>query len=159
MGLGTANHRGHRVKNAVSSVRSRPRVWLGGLSRGLGLIVLHPSGVLIGNQTNGIAVGAPFEEGVFVPLLEQYPQQLTKHFLQRYDYTFDGIDEHTADFVDKILEEAPQTRFLRVNRYKLKLSHEAWVYVLGLKDCKSDWLTYVSGFPGDEGVLTWPNSD
>jgi hypothetical protein len=103
-------------------------------STGLGLIISYPSGVLYTNQTGGHACMQSQEEGVFVPLYDESVQQ--ENML--YDYFFgpkwegwcdDHIDIETADYIDQVLDLSKTTRFLKVDRTKLHLSHEAWVFV------------------------------
>lgn len=131
---------------------------------GIGVIVSCQSGVRYSNQTGGYACLFPEIEGVFAPLTNlvfNQREKLNKFFTGTKwgGYCYKGIDEETADFIDSVLIESPQTEILRVDREKLRESHEAWIYVLILEGRGDIDLQEVYGFAVGHGVLTWLNSD
>ena len=137
---------------------------------GLGVIVLYPSGVRFTNQTGGYACLHPVVEGVYAPLSDiqqRQQEQLLAHFTgSKYQgWCTEGIDEEDALVIDAILAQEGDSACLRVNRKKLKESHEAWVYVTIHEPVNTsrNWKTQpgytLYGFAGKEGVLTWENSD
>ena len=135
----------------------------------LGLIIMKKSGVTYTNQTGGYACLHPETEGVYVPLSNEKSELLNKlieYFtgLKWKGCCWDGIDEETANFIDKLLRETSSIKysaenlgFISVDREQLKLSHEAWIYV-NLSQ-PSDESSIINGFGDAKGILTWPNSD
>lgn len=67
-----------------------------------------------------------------------------------------GIDADDADVIDAILARARGT-WSRVDRSKLRQSHEAWIHVLLTGDDQG-LLEGLGPYPRP-AVLTWPNSD
>jgi len=162
-------------------------------SVGLGLIILSPSGVLYSNQAGGTCCLQPQAEGFFVPLHDEVRGQekmLLDYFLQpgAPSAAPEGFDLKTAELIDEVLAASTVTRFIKVDRTKLKDSVEAWVYVelsnqpeeppvtfnadIGTTDSGETWraadyaelpippYSYpVYGFGPCKGVLTWCNSD
>ena len=139
---------------------------------GIGLIILCPSGVLYTNQTGGHACLHPVAEGVYVPLINSDPQvhqetELFEYFTgSKYQgWCHDGIDEDDLAVIDHILQKGWYTKYLLVDRDRLRASHEAWIYVTIQKhpDRQAHWerqAGYVLyGFEGKNGILTWTNSD
>jgi len=161
-----------RVKSMTSPYFTDPGIPVMELygASGLGLIVLHPSGVLYTNQTGGYACLHPVVEGVYTPLSDEQhaqQQQLSAYFTgsKYHGWCTEGIDEGDASAIDAILGTACDSACLRVNRKKLDASHEAWVYVSIHEpvNAPNGWKTQpgytLYGFSGKEGVLTWGNSD
>ena len=157
------------MTSPYSTEPETPVIELYGVSE-LGLIVLHPSGVLYTNQTGGYACLHPLVEGVYAPLSDErhaQQQQLSDYFTgPKYQgWCTEGIDEEDASVIDAILATACDSACLRVNRDKLRVSHEAWIYVTIHPPVHAPigWETQpgytVYGFSGNEGVLTWENSD
>jgi hypothetical protein len=142
----------------------KPLVQLWGV-RQFGLIVLFRSGVYFSNQTGGYACYHPMEEGVFVPLREEEPNQEKE--LQGYftgpkwsGWCCKGIDGETADFIDSVMAKTDLTKNIKVDRARLKDSHEAWVFVdFGNTEPYGFGDVEISGFGVCKGVLTWQNSD
>jgi hypothetical protein len=134
---------------------------------GFGLIVPHPSGVYYSNQTGGFSCSQPALEGIYLPLdadvKPEFKAELDQHFFFGPKYRghcYNGIDEETASFLDKLFTTEPATNDLQiqVDRSKLQHSMEAWIHVL-FKNNDEHLFT----FPGNDqvlnGVVTWPNSD
>ena len=155
---------------------------------GFGLIVEYPSGVLYSNQTMGYHVTNPEVEGVYVPLkneVKHYSSKFTSPQTELFNYfrgpkhkgwgARTGLDTADADFIDEVLERWEMSDSLKVNRERLRESHEAWVHAIILKDegdfevDESDALDVLnthglSIFSSFEpypraGILTWRNTD
>ena len=136
------------------------RLWNTG---GIGLILLYPSGIWYTNQTGGYSCFHPEVEGIFVPLVnEMYNQEkeLYEHFTgpKWNGWCSEKIDKETADFIDQCLKNSHTTHDLSVDREKLEMSHEAWVYVNIGQDLDEDFSLFY-GFDTNQGILTWNNSD
>lgn len=129
--------------------------------KGVGLILFWPSGVFYSNQTSGYSCDHPEIEGVFAPLLDEASPAvaaLDEHFYNGpkwRGYCNAGIDGETADFLDTLLAQFEETRFLKTDRSKFKLCREAWIWV----ECDGVDSWSVLGIPAGGGVLTWENSD
>lgn len=142
----------------------KPRIELWNYS-GLGLILLHETGVRYSNQTGGYACLHPEVEGAFVPLSDRLSTQhieLNQYFVgpKWGGWCFQGIDTETAEFIDGVLQGDRETEQLRVDRRRLDDSHEAWIYVniLPRADDEQRYPLF-DGFPSGRGVLIWENSD
>ncbi|WP_417368487.1 DUF6210 family protein [Flavobacterium beibuense] len=136
---------------------------------GLGLIIIHPTGIFISNQTGGTACLQPKEEGIYLPVGNEYydnslissPEtELTDYFSgNKYSSTgaTDGIDEEDVNTITAILAKYRLEHFITIDKTRLKDSHEAWIYVN--IDCTTE--SYLlSGFDTQlKGILTWANSD
>lgn len=127
------------------------------------LVVEHPSGVLYGNQAGGVVCMQPEIEGVLAPV-EVWPENVER--IMNLDYGAGrGLEPELADAIDAVLAVEPSSRYLRVDRARLKQSMEAWVFVL--IDSPADTTDQIAGphfgallgFGATKGVLTWPNSD
>jgi len=136
--------------------------------RGPGLIISTDSGVEYTNQTGGYGCLSPLLEGVFVPLFDcevDQEEMLAEYFSEiKYHCTcMNGIDAKDADFIDKIFSLGYYTHFLKVDREKLQLSHEAWIYVTinntSVVSDLSETTEVLYGFYRSKGVVTWENSD
>jgi hypothetical protein len=126
---------------------------------GLGLIVLHPSGVLYTNQVGGHGCFHPEVEGVFFPLQTDINRYELNTLEQHFKGSWDALNDFEADLVDTVMRRSSRNlSWISVDRSRLKDSFEAWVYVkLDPKRTKMDEL--LVGFDDAFGVLTWPNSD
>lgn len=135
---------------------------------GAGLVIIYPTGITVSNQTGGSACLQSFEEGFYLPMandclvesdqLTGPEKELAKYFSARYFGTgaTDGINDADAIAVENILGQYNLRGIIKVDRHKLKQSHEAWIYVT----IKSDGFALLSYFDTDlNGVLTWNNSD
>ena len=70
-----------------------------------------------------------------------------------------GLDEMDAELIDGELREIAFGDCLRVDRARLRESHEAWVHVvLDGSDEESSLFAGFGPYPR-RGVITWPNSD
>ena len=135
-------------------------------SWGLGIIIPYPSGVLYNAQVGGTSCLQLHVEGVYVPLLDELKGNEQEDKLLQF-FTGDkwwgacsnGIDEATADFIDVVLAESYNTRFLKVNRGKLKESCEAWIHVTRFPESAPEPFHTILGFQTNEAILTWANSD
>jgi len=138
---------------------------------GFGIIIGFPTGVLITNQTGGIACLQPKMEGVYVPLANDY-KEASKEFLSPEialtDYfkgvkykgsgAVKGIDLEDVAIINEILTQFNLHKMITIDQEKLSESHEAWVHIKIRHD--SD-LSILRGFSEHvlKGVLTWSNSD
>jgi len=130
--------------------------------RSIGVIVAHPSGVVYSTQAGGYATRHPALEGVFIPLEPGDLQaRLDEHFFygpKWEGHCYSGIDDETADFIDRLLAASPLTRAIVVDRTRLKESMEAWIHVT-IASAGTDGDRAFGGFDGRSGVLIWENSD
>lgn len=131
---------------------------------GIGIIVLHKSGVRYSNQTGGCSCLHPEVEGIYVPLVDELVNQekeLEDFFTgpKWQGWCSVRIDTETADFIDAVLQKSPYTCNIRVDRSRLEASHEAWVYVTIPTISKSPEITELVGFSEGVAILTWSNSD
>ncbi|MEK7951936.1 DUF6210 family protein [Luteolibacter soli] len=140
---------------------------------GLGLILEWPSGIAITNQTGGTSCLSPEIEGVLIPLRNDVtvPERvLISPENELYDYftgpkwrgtgATNGIDSNDADFIESVISKARLFPTIRVDRDRLKESHEAWIHVIvsGDEPCDPPLFTGFGPYPR-KGVLTWQNSD
>jgi len=143
-----------------------------GESVGLGLIVALPTGVVYSNQTGGFSCLRPGLEGAFIPLrndcLDTWellgPGRALWEYFQGPPYhgsgATAGLDEADADVIDALLARGPSSTNLRVDRTRLRDSHEAWVWVVisGDDAGPAPVFTALGPYPR-HGVLTWQNTD
>ncbi|RKI44559.1 hypothetical protein D7Y27_13325 [Corallococcus sp. AB004] len=134
-------------------------------SASVGLILLWPTGILYSNQAGGSFCLQPQAEGAFLPLVDELVAQaelLRQHFTgpKWRGACANGLDEETAQEVDRILGLSFVTRDLgvRVDRARLGESHEAWVYV-EVPAQPENGSVCLERIPASQGILTWPNSD
>src|SRR5262249_11614968 len=123
------------------------------------------SGIIYANQTGGHHCRENAVEGYLLPLFNTFgginqEDILSKHFTgsKWYGWCGDGIDPETADFIDKVLGMTPYTSWLRVDRRRLRESHEAWVYVRPEQIQDTETIEF-GGFTFRDGIIIWPNSD
>lgn len=142
-------------------------------SVGLGIIIEYPTGVLISNQTGGIACLRPSIEGVFLPLLNEYEADSEKFISPEMDLsgyfiearsrgrTELGLDSEDVNRLNSILRKYDLDAFIKIDLNKLIDSHEAWIHILIVEEDCIDALKLFAGFGPypREGVLTWANSD
>lgn len=148
-------------KELLKLAKPLVQLWCG---QRLGLILLRSSGVYYSNQTGGYACLHPLVEGVFVPVHgdeSDMEKRLSEYFTgpKWNGWCCDGIDEETATFVDGVLAQCHLTKEIKVDRNRLRDSHEAWVYVDYANPTEADWRSEISGFGTCKAVLTWENSD
>jgi hypothetical protein len=140
-------------------------------SVGLGLIIEMPTGVLYANQTGGFSCLHPSAEGAFLPIRNDHScwelispeRELLAYFTgpkHRGAGATRGLDVQDADFVDGVLARALLSGVIRVDRVRLRESHEAWVRVLLLAEeaSKAKLFRGLGPYPRN-AVLTWGNSD
>lgn len=126
---------------------------------GLGLIVLHPSGVLYTNQVAGNGCFHPEVEGVFVPLETDVNRYELNALEQHFKGSWNSLNESEADLIESILRKSRcGLNWISVNRTRLKESFEAWVYV-NLNPKTDRMFEYLTGFDNSQAILTWQNSD
>lgn len=134
---------------------------------GTGLIIEYPSRILISNQTGGTSCLYREMEGVFVPFYNECPQP--QNDLKELSAYFEGPPHHgtgatngltneDAAFLDRLFTKYGFDQFMRLDRSRLKDSHEAWVFVQITNDGGDP-----SIFDGFEtyprkGVFTWFSS-
>ena len=141
------------------------RVWD---NAGTGLLIPCKSGIIYSNQTGGTSCLQMELEGAFVPFnndvaSEPYNKLISKEE-DLFEYFFKGkwngtgavhgLDEDDAKFIDSLFTNLQLK--LKVDRTKLKDSHEAWVWVI-LTENEDNYLIETE-FPC-KAVLTWSNSD
>jgi hypothetical protein len=140
---------------------------------GTGLIIKWPTGIFYSNQSGGTFCMAPEEEGFFVPIGNDADEN--NIFMSKEDELCDyftgsdmplegaihGISDKNADDIDNILSSPVFLDRIKVDREKLKESHEAWVHVLIYKNNTNEILSLFQGFDSFplKGVLVWSNSD
>ncbi len=133
-------------------------------TNGIGVIVIHKTGVLYSNQVGGYSCLHPEIEGAYIPLNNEMVAQ-EKELMAFFTgakwqgWCSEKIDVETADFIDDILSKSPDTVYLKVDRSKLEMSCEAWVYVKIIPTKEERAWSLLKGFKSDTGVLTWENSD
>ena len=132
-----------------------------------GIIISYPTGVTYSNQTGGTSNLQPELEGCLVPLPEVHPDKvppdkiLAIHFSGpkwRETGATSGIDTEDADLIDALLNDCRLSGIVKVDRSKLKESHEAWVFIQILNDDPGNAFSGFDPYPR-VGVLTWSNSD
>ena len=129
-----------------------------------GLIILQPSGAFYTLETGGYACYHESAEGVFVPVHEETEDSqqglLTAHFTgpKWNGWCSEGIDEKDAEYIDYVFSLSPATDYLRVDRFRLDDSKEAWVYIR-ISESGDDPNCPISGFGNCKGVFVWGNSD
>jgi len=97
-----------------------------GLFDGLGLIILHPSGVFFTNQAGGHGCFHPEVEGVFLPL----PTDINRYELNSLEQHFTGswgaLNEFEANLVYTVLNSSSRDlSWISVDRSCLENSFEA----------------------------------
>jgi len=110
----------------------------------VGLIVPRPSGVCYHNQVGGISCQQKSLEGIYIPLNSCLQGLLSEHF----DCYVGSVTEEIAKIIDQDLSYMTSIK-VRVDREKMHLSSEAWVFmkvIRGIESCQ--WC-----------VLSWENSD
>lgn len=128
------------------------------------LIIDAKTGVAYRNQVAGFCRASAEQEGILVPLSGDDTLVVT---LTTCSFPDDGqgITAREADSIDGILHARSDTRFLSVDRRRLKDSRQAWIFV-EWSEIPNDYLAAramsyygpVYGFEAGSGVLTWPNS-
>lgn len=140
---------------------------------GVGLIVEHPSGVRYSNQTGGTGCHHPEVEGVLVPVANDVPledptvlspaNELSEYFAGPTHGgagATSGLDPRDADFIDDVLRRCGYGDVIRVDRQRLRESHEAWVRVNVMSEGALQPVLFEGFSPYPRaGVLTWPNTD
>jgi hypothetical protein len=138
---------------------------------GLGLIIPYPTGIRYSNQTGGFACWHPELEGMYLPLGNDLDEAnvLMGAAVELMVYAVGekwagtgahaGLDVEDADHIDAILARGYLGYAMRVDRTRLRESHEAWVWVELLQDPRYQWV--IDGFDPwpSHAILTWPNSD
>ena len=136
---------------------------------GLGLIIKYPTGILITNQTGGTLCLQSAEEGIYVPLCNEYytdskelispENDLLKYFTgNKYHGTgaTEGIDEEDVLNITNILIKYKLDDLIEIDTEKLKQSHEAWIYIKINNINTSVFNNFEENLTG---ILTWSNSD
>lgn len=137
---------------------------------GLALIIAAPTGVTYQNQTGGTACLQPKIEGALVPIrndillpdwtLESPERELNEYFegpAHKGTGATGGLSVDDADLIDTVLETW-NLLWIRVDRARLKDSHEAWIHVRLTRFDDAGLITGPITFPA-QAVLTWANSD
>ncbi|MDB4732957.1 DUF6210 family protein [Planctomicrobium sp.] len=135
---------------------------------GTALILDYPSGIEYTNQAGGIACHQPVVQGVLIPFENDYDLHgrfvsLEVDLATYFKSTYGGcgateeISVGDADEIDGLLRQRKLIEWFHVDRNKLHLSFESWIFVTVLLDHPF----YCQGFgPYPRvGVLTWANSD
>lgn len=156
----------HQPKNAPQP----PLIKLYDLA-GTALIIEWPSGVRYSNQTMGTACAQPQCEGVLLPLGNELPPIGAHYPLEKklFDYftgpayrgsgAMHGLTVADAEKIDAMLQSEHAFKHIKVDRARLRDSHEAWVRVLIYNGNETYPLfTNFGPFP-IRAVLTWSNSD
>jgi hypothetical protein len=151
------------------------------------MIILAPGGPWCGSNAGGAACHTPAAQGFPVALVEiprpkdwnwsdvhnwhwvggQQEKQLLEYFIGPKwgpGGCYGGIDDETADAIEKIMRQSELTASLRVDRTKLKESEEAWVYMKlesypqHIKQQLDEFCADLPPLPAS-AILTWRNSD
>jgi hypothetical protein len=93
-------------------------------SRGLGIFVAFPTGIIFSNQTGGTSCHHPEIEGCFIPFRAFYghaslEDDLIAHFegpKWRGSGATGGIDEQDADIIDEVLSLVRLSDAVKVDR-------------------------------------------
>ncbi len=136
--------------------KPRIRIWE---CNSVGLIIPMQTGVIVQNQTGGVACVQSEVEGIYVPIYTD-AQEIEVFFAERGG-AIAGLDQKEADFLDEFLHRDGHKGlwFLSVDRSRLHESIEAWVYVT-INQLEGDLrIGVIQGFGETSGILTWPNSD
>ncbi len=161
------NHEG-ALKNQKSNdyLESLARVDLYG-SFGIGLIIPHPTKIVISNQVAGHANYIQAVEGFYVPINnDSYTDGSATKLQGELDNWFchgpkykgwcsRGMDEEDAKFIDALLLKARSGMKIEVDRSQLQSCTEAWVHVI--VTLEKDYV--VKGVNLNKAFLTWKNSD
>ncbi|GAB2199077.1 hypothetical protein MAH4_32460 [Sessilibacter sp. MAH4] len=111
------------------------------------------------NQVGGTACLHPQVEGIFAPIEYDiplaHPEDTLESKLAYLLCNYDFLPSKKADELDELFSIRWETKCLTVDRSKLDLSCEAWVYVL-VDAGKCDLF---SGDAIHSAILTWSNSD
>jgi hypothetical protein len=120
-------------------------VLLYGLTKGCGLIIPFPSGIVYWNQVAGMTCGQRALEGIYVPVdWDDVAGAMEDTFIGG------ALDTEDADRMDaKLIKYGA-----KVDRSKLGESCESWVWLSLEKGVR-----FIREFASAEAVLTWPNSD
>jgi hypothetical protein len=127
---------------------------------GPALIVPSHTGVRYLNQTGGHSCHQMELEGYLVPIAGariELVEQLTAHFTgPRWGgWCSRGIDDETADEIDRLLAEFARRDEITVDRDKLGECCESWIHVR----IQGPLLSLVENPGATTAILTWPNSD
>jgi hypothetical protein len=128
-------------------------VLLYGIDDGCGLIAPFPTGITFQQQTGGLRCFQSYLEGFFFPVAWRRVVEAAKSAFLEHDRG-ESLAEmgELPDLIDRALAE--ETRgALRLDRTKLRRSHEAWLWLEG------DFSCWLEGFKVREAVFTWENSD
>lgn len=137
---------------------------------GTGLIIDYPSGIIFSNQTMGYSCWQPEQEGIYVPVFNELANDhklmspeiaLMKYFkgpLHKGTGAPNGISREDADFIDKLITSQYGGDKLIVDRERLDVSHEAWIYMHMKGDVQEDLICGFAPYPRT-AILTWCNSD
>jgi hypothetical protein len=136
--------------------KPRIRIWE---TNSLGLILIRETGVIIQNQTGGVACIQSEIEGIYVPLWSDAHE--IEDFFAESSGCLNGLNQAQADFLEEFLHRDGHKglSFLRIDRTRLEQSLEAWVYVKVTEPDGDPRINLVEGFGETNGILTWSNSD
>lgn len=155
--------------------------------RGLAMVVLVSGGPWCVGTSGGAAIHTPSAQGFPVALVEilrpknwrnsiddgwhwvggTQEKQLLEYFTGPKwgpGGCYGGLDEESADSIERILQQSELTSFLRVDRAKLNESEEAWVY-MNIKSYPEHVKKQLCEFTDDlpplptSAILSWRNSD
>lgn len=127
---------------------------------GPALIVPSRTGVRYRNQTGGHSCYQMELEGYLVPIAGdriELVEQLTAHFTgpKWAGWCSHGIDDETANEIDRLLAEFARRDEITVDRDMLGECCESWIHVW----IRGPLLSLVENPETTTAILTWPNSD
>lgn len=127
---------------------------------GPALIVPCQTGVRYQNQTGGYSCSQMELEGFLVPIAGgkiELVERLTAHFTgpKWGGWCSHGIDDETADEIDRLLAEFARRHEITVDRDKLAECCESWIHVR----IQGLFLSVAENLGTTTAILTWPNSD
>lgn len=117
------------------------------------LLIPAETGVEYGNQTRGMCCNHRTQEGFLVPLTMAYAEGFNDWHGK---LCTEELTDEGADMIDAWLARNWETQWLKVDRSRLELSEEAWVYLKAIAEPTiHDW----DGFIVDSAILIWENCD
>ena len=132
----------------------------------VGIVIPWPSGIIYGNQADGVCCNHYALEGILVPIVitsggdaVRYDAPLVSYFNRRPGNRGELTPED-ADAIDAIMAGAQTPFVARVDRSKLADSFEAWVHVtLDLEAGRDAYRPTLDLAYPCPGILVWENSD
>jgi len=124
---------------------------------GTAIIVPMKTGVIVTNQTSGLACHHPIVEGFIIPIENL---ALSRELVDYFEHAgWGNLSSEEIEFLEQVLRRYPETKNIFINKEMLADSEEAWVHVIMKDDDKNVWFPDYAGFDNHKAILTWENSD